>query len=143
MSDINLLATLDKHMLNSKTMQKGKTLEFHCLSCKSPVSFSIFELEKQPNICCSNCEKKYCFDDETLLRQLKKFEALCRQIRDSEEILGQAGVGVDVGSKQVTIPFKILLTRMSSHLDLSIGGVSLTIFFRFEPIHDISKVNSK
>lgn len=119
-------------------MQKGKTLEFHCLSCKSPIAFSIFEVEKHPDIACPHCEKKYQFNDETLLRQLKKFEALCRQIRESEEILGSSSVGIDVGSKQVKVPFKLLLTRMSSCLDLSIGGSPLTISFRFEPIHDIA-----
>lgn len=124
-------------------MQRGKTLEFHCLSCQSPVAFSIFEVEKHPDLCCSHCEKKYRFDDETLLRQLKKFEALCRQIRESEEILGSSSVGIDVGSKQIKVPFKLLLTRMSSCLDLSIGGHPLTISFRFEPIHDISEINSK
>jgi hypothetical protein len=124
-------------------MQKGKTLEFQCLSCQSPVPFSIFELEKHPDLSCPSCEKKYHFDDPTLLRQLQKFEALCRQIRESEEILGSSAVGIDVGSKQIKVPFKLLLTRMSSCLDLTIGGTPLTISFRFEPIHDISELNSK
>lgn len=119
-------------------MQKGKTLEFNCLSCKAPIAFSVFDVEKHPDICCAACHKKYLFDDETLLRQLKKFQMLCHQIRESEEILGSSSVGIDVGSKQIKVPFKLLLTRMSSCLDLSIGGSPLTISFRFEPIHDIS-----
>lgn len=123
-------------------MQRGNTLEFDCLACNAPVPFSIFEVEKEPSICCSSCQKKYCFDDATLLRQLKKFEALCRQIHESEEILGNAAIGIDVGSKQVKIPFKLLLTRMSSCLDLSIGDKSINISFRFEPLRDLPEIKS-
>lgn len=117
-------------------MQSGQTLEFECQECKHPIRFSIFEIEIAPEITCAHCSKNYSFDDLSLKRQLRKFEALCRQIRESEEILGQTAVGVDVGGKQVKIPFKLLLTRLSSCLDLSVGGKPLTIAFRFEPLKD-------
>lgn len=118
-------------------MQKGHTLQFKCLSCQSPVNFSIFTLDDDPNVHCSTCEKKYVFNDPTLIRQLKKFEALCLQIHDSEEILGAASVGVDVGEHHVKVPFKLLLTRLSSHLDLNMAGQKVSIFFRIEPVRDI------
>lgn len=118
-------------------MQRGHNLEFACQQCKTPVSFSIFEVENHPDVVCSHCQKSYRFEDEKLIRQLKKFEALCRQIRNSEEILGQTAVGIDVDGKQVKIPFKILLTRLSSCLDLTIGGQPFAISFRFEPLTDI------
>lgn len=119
-------------------MQKGHKLQFHCQSCKHPVSFSIFELDMQGSqLACSSCNKKYVLDDPILKRQLKKFEALCRQIHESEEILGNASIGVDVGEKHVKIPYKLLLTRLNSSMDLTIGGQPLSISFRIEPIHDI------
>lgn len=117
-------------------MQKGHTLQFQCLSCGAPVTFSIFDLDNQATIGCHRCEKKYAFTDSTLVRQLKKFEALCRQIQDSEEILGAASVGVDVGEHHVKVPYKLLLTRLSSSLDLNIGEQKFSIFFRIEPIKD-------
>lgn len=120
-------------------MQKGHHLEFECQNCKEPVKFSIFSLDKNPKLECSNCQSAYQLNDEVLLRQLKKFDALCSQIHDSQEILGQAAIGVDVGDKQVKIPFKLLLTRLSSCLDLSIGGKPCTISFRFEPLQDLPK----
>lgn len=117
-------------------MQKGHSLEFECQGCQQPVRFSIFDLDQHKPIQCEHCSKKYMLEDETLVRQLKKFEALCRQIRESEEILGNTAVGIQVGERNVKIPFKLLLTRMSSCLDLKIGNTPLTIAFRFEPIQD-------
>ena len=117
-------------------MQKGNTLHFHCPSCKTPVAFSIFDLDNQSNIECEGCAKKYAFTDPTLVRHMKKFEALCREIRNCEEILGNAHVGVDVGEHHVKVPYKLLLTRLSSCLDLNIAGQKVSIFFRIEPAKD-------
>ncbi len=117
-------------------MQKGKTLRLKCLGCEKELSFSIFELEQQGKVCCDQCGKVYAFEDPTLLRQLRKFEALCRQIRESDEILSMSHVGVDVGNQQVKIPYRLLLTRLNSQLELKIGEIPLTISFRLEPISD-------
>jgi len=114
-------------------MQKGHNLQFNCLCCGAPVRFSIFELDSQAVLNCEECQKKYAFNDPTLVRQVKKFEALCRQIHDSEEILGHASVGVDVGEHHVKVPYKLLLTRLSSSLDLNMNGSPISIAFRSEP----------
>lgn len=119
-------------------MQRGHSLEFECRQCQKNIKFSIFDVD-QKNITCQHCSKKYCFDDEVLIRQLKKFEALCRQIQESEEILGSAYIGVDAGDKSVKIPFKLLLTRLNSKLDLKLDKESLPISFRFEPLQDLPK----
>lgn len=119
-------------------MQKGHLLQFKCQSCTQPVHFSIFEIEQQgAPIKCEHCHKKYAFYDETLIRQLKKFEALCRQLIESEEILSNTSVGIDVGEHHVKIPYKILLTRLNSSLDLVIGDQPLSISFRIEPLKDL------
>lgn len=118
-------------------MQKGHLLQFHCLKCKQPLAFSVFELEHQtPIISCSHCEKKYTLNDETLKRQLRKFAALCSQLVESEEILSQTAVGVDIGEHHVKIPYKLLLTRLNSILNLKIGEESVSIIFRMEPLKD-------
>lgn len=102
---------------------------------------SVFELEKnQSKIGCPHCEKQYAFTDPTLIRQIKKFEALCRQIQESEEILGQTAVGIDVGDRHIKVPYKLLLTRLSSQLDLLIGGQPVAIRFRIEPAKDLPGV---
>lgn len=119
-------------------MQKGHLLEFACRTCNAPVHFSVFDLEKREGeIQCSECSLIYDFSDETLRRQLRKFENLCRQIQLSDEILSQASIGITVGGREVKIPFKILLTRLNSTLDLLIGDQPLTITFRIEPSTDL------
>lgn len=123
-------------------MKKRSQLQFSCQACEHPVIFSIFSLEScQTPLSCENCGKRYLFQDETLKRQLKKFEALCRQIIESEEILSQTAVGIDLGEHHVKIPFQLLLTRLSSTLDLMIGNQPLSISFRIEPLKDLPAGN--
>lgn len=129
-------------MQNTPSSQfKGHHLEFKCLSCNTPVAFSIFDLEASKPIPCTGCEKKYSFSDPTLVRQIKKFDALCRQIKESEEILGMSNVGVDVGEHHIKVPYKLLLTRLSTSLDLKLGDKSLSILFRMEPAKDTPPSN--
>jgi len=105
-----------------------------CIDCKESITFSILDLDASSHIVsCQNCSKKYALGEETLKRQLKKFAALCQQIQDSQEILGDASVAVDVAGQSVQIPFKLLLTRLKSVLNLSIGKTRLCIAFRVEP----------
>lgn len=119
-------------------MQRGPFLSFKCQSCEQSVLFSVLELNKQQGcVECKECHSAYAFADETLRRQLIKFEALCRQIADSEEILSQTSVGIHVAGQEVRIPYRILLTRLNSKLDLTLDGQKLTIEFRLEPCKDL------
>src|ERR1700722_3814205 len=111
-------------------MQKGHFLQFCCQSCQNPIQFSVFDLEKSEGIQCSECGFLYDFNDEVLRRQLRKFENLCRQIQLSEEILSNTSVGIYLGDREVKIPYKLLLTRLNSTLDLMVGDRPLTIIFR-------------
>jgi hypothetical protein len=118
-------------------MQKGHLLQFNCLKCKNPLKFSIFELDNHNGVIqCDHCEKKYALSDETLKRQLRKFAALCEQLVESEEILSQTAIGIDIGDRHVKIPYKLLLTRLNSTLDLKFGTETVSIVFRMEPLKD-------
>jgi hypothetical protein len=119
-------------------MQKGHLLQFDCQGCDQPVHFCLFEVEASDSaIVCPNCQKKYVLSDKTLKRQLAKFQALCWQIAESEEILGDTTVAVKVGEQEVMVPFKILLTRLTSHLNLKMGAEKRSIVFRMEPLRDL------
>lgn len=119
-------------------MQVGHKLQFHCQSCAEPVVFSVLDASHfNALIQCTSCGKKYAFDDETLLKHLKQFEALCRQIYASEEILGNTAIAIDVGSHHVKVPFNILLTRLSSVIELKMNGQKVVIAFRIEPLQDV------
>lgn len=120
-------------------MQKGHTLQFSCQSCQHPIQFSVFDLERSGEIKCQGCEILYDFTDESLQRQLRKFENLCRQIQLSEEILSHASIGIFIADREIKIPYKLLLTRLNSTLDLLLGDRPLTISFRIEPVADTPK----
>ena len=109
------------------------TFQLDCIECKDSVEFSIIDLDSDNAKSCTGCGKKYVLADDTLKRQLKKFAALCKQIQESQEILGDASVAVDVAGNQVQVPFKLLLTRLKSTLNLKIGDTKTQVTFRVEP----------
>lgn len=113
---------------------KGENLHFHCLECQQEVAFCL--LQKQPiDLLCSSCGTLYELKDETLLHQLQLFDSLCRQIHACQEILAVTEVGVRVGSQEVRIPYRLLLSRLNPCLKLQLNGLSLNISFRIEPGH--------
>lgn len=121
-------------------MQKGSTLTFDCLACKNQVAFSLWQLHKEEEgITCPACAALYALNDPALKRQIQKFEALCRQLVESEEILADTAIGVRLHGQEVLIPYRILLTRFSSILKLSMGDAILPITFRLEPAQDFSQ----
>lgn len=118
-------------------MIMGHKLQIHCQGCEGPILFSVLDEEDFSGVVpCPNCGKKYAFQDETLLRHLHQFEALCKQIHASSEILGGTAIAIDVGSHHVKVPFNILLTRLSSVIDLNVGGEKFSVSFRVEPLKD-------
>ena len=120
------------------SLNDAHTLEFKCQACSHPIAFSVLDAAKMSaTITCPSCEKSYAFGSQ-ILEHLKKFEALCQQIQDSKEIFGQAAIAIDVGSHHVKIPFQLLLTRLSSVLELDIGGEKTTIAFRVDTSKETS-----
>ena len=120
----------------------GHQLQFKCTACSKPVPFSVLKTEElNQTIICTSCQKKYIFSNK-LTQQLSHFEALCRQIHQSKDILGNAAVAIDVGPHHVKIPFQLLLTRLSSVMELDIGGEKTTIAFRVDTLHDLSPIDN-
>lgn len=107
------------------------TFQIDCLACKQPVLFALKDLNAL--VTCPECGKKYGLGEETLKRQLKLFAELCQQIQASEEILGNTSVAVEVGPHSVKVPFKLLLTRLKSTLDLQVQDTRLGVTFRVQP----------
>lgn len=119
-------------------MREESNLEFKCTECDHPVFFSVLDDQHlSKTIQCSHCEKQYLFGTQ-ILSQLKQFEALCKQIQQSKEILGQASIAIDVGPHHVKIPFQLLLTRLSSVLELNIGNEKTSISFRVDTLKGVS-----
>lgn len=117
------------------TLKKNQhNLEFLCRDCNSAVYFSVLDNQDlAKTLTCEKCKKKYVLGSQ-ILDQLKQFEALCKQIQLSKNIFGQAAIAIDVGPHQVKIPFQLLLTRLSSVLELNVGGENTTIAFRVDTL---------
>jgi hypothetical protein len=108
------------------------TFEFTCPKCHSTARFSLHDAKGEEFYCtCSGCSTAFGFPKE-LSAKIELFAGLCKQIKKSETILSEAAVAVDVGPHQVKVPFKLLLTRLRSTLDLMINNQKLTISYRTE-----------
>jgi hypothetical protein len=114
-------------------MKNANELELTCSKCQTLIPFSLSDLKKEKGVTlsCNHCSREYLFNDPTLQRQIEKFEALCHQLRDSEEILSDASIAVEVGEHRVDIPYKLLLSRLNSKLELNVGGTPTTLSFRW------------
>ncbi len=132
----DLWGMLVSQILN-QTAQHEDAISITCTSCKHQVHFPLKIIEEQlPCIAtCSQCNKKYGIESGTISRQLNLFIALCRQLKKSEEILSSASVAVSVGPHEVKVPFKLLLSRLRSTLDLDIGGTKVSFSYRTEPVN--------
>lgn len=115
--------------------QNGFSIEIHCTHCGTLVSIPYRPTAKLPWIArCSGCGKQFGIESSTIARQIKLFVGLCQQLKASEEILANAAIAVTVGSTEVKVPFRLLLTRLKSTLDLEIDGKKMTVSSRTEPL---------
>ena len=113
----------------------GFSIEIHCTHCGSLVSFPYRPTAKLPWITrCSGCNKQFGIESDTIARQIRLFVDLCQQLKASEEILANAAIAVTVGSTEVKIPFRLLLTRLKSTLVLDVGGKNIAVSSRTEPL---------
>ncbi len=116
-------------------MSDNGNIEFECVKdgCKQTIGFSLRPGQKDQEISCAACGNAYHLDQD-LLQKIKTFESLVKAVKDSRDILGHTSVGVTVDGKTVKIPYRLLLTRMTTMLDLKIGDQALTLRFRVEPL---------
>lgn len=112
-------------------MTDGQKIEFNCPeeNCGEPVRFNLGLLGRpNPEVLCSACGKTHCLSPEAV-EKLDLLRELISTLRKARPILGEAGVGVEVGGHQVVVPYYLLLTRMTSQLALKIEDNQL--IFRF------------
>ncbi len=118
-------------------MSEDGNIEFQCIKdgCKEAISFSLRQVEKDHAIRCASCKNEYQLD-RALVDKLKSFENLVDAVKSARDILSNTSVGVTVDKRTVKIPYRLLLTRMTTMLDLKIGDQSLTFRFRVEPLKE-------
>jgi hypothetical protein len=121
--------------LEALSVTEAFTIQVHCTHCNSLVSIPYHPTKKLPWIAkCPGCGKQFGIESPVIVRQVRLFVDLCRQIKESEEILANAAIAVTVGSTEVKIPFRLLLTRLKTSLSLSIEGKEVLVSSRIEPL---------
>ena len=118
-------------------MQKGHSLSFPCTACSEDVTFDLRSLQQGPiQLHCKGCKKPFVFEEGPLLVQIRKFLKLVEVLKDSEDILSMTSVAIRIGEKEVQIPYKLLLTRLTSNLEIEMEGKKVHLLFRSEPAKD-------
>ncbi len=112
-------------------MNEEQKIEFDCLAegCGEPVRFTLGLLEKEtPEVLCPSCGKAHLLSPEAV-EKLGLLRDLIAALKRARPILGDGGVGIEVGGHQVVVPYYLLLTRMTSELALKVADDRVT--FRF------------
>ncbi len=112
-------------------MTEEQKIEFDCPApgCGAPVSFTLGVLEAEsPEVLCPSCGKTYPLSPEAA-EKLGMLRDLIAALRKARPILGEGGVGIEVGGHKVVVPYYLLLTRMTSELALKVEDGA--IVFRF------------
>lgn len=116
---------------------KDGEIEFRCIKdhCGSLIPFSVKEIERSKKLTCPACHNDYVFNEE-LIAKIRKFDTLIRAVKDAEDILGSTNVGITVRGHEVLVPYRLMLTRLSTLLTLKIGSEELLFHFRVEPLKE-------
>lgn len=108
-------------------------IEFQCASCGRSIVFSVLEMAKG-RLTCPHCAKGYMFNEQ-LVDKIRRFENLLGAVREAKDLLGSANVGISLGGEEVKVPYRLLLTRLTSTLTLDVGGKQTHFRFRIEPLN--------
>lgn len=110
-------------------------IDFNCLNenCDNIVSFNMAEaINPDFQLVCPVCHRAFVLND-SLRRKFVKMQELIASLRDSEEILDNSSVAVDVPGGEVKVPYALLLTRLNSRISLEVDGRFIDFTLRVEP----------
>jgi len=110
-------------------------LDFRCLAedCEGVVKFNLADIaETEFQVVCPVCHRAYELD-ETLRDKLERMLDLIVAIRNSEDILGDSVVSVNVAGGSVRVPYALLLTRLNTLISLEVAGKKTDFHLWVEP----------
>lgn len=122
-------------MSSTGAIGSGATLDFCCKGqgCQGIIKFNLSDIvDPDFQAICPECHSSYELDDE-LRGKLKRMLELIIAIRNSEDILGDSVVSVNVAGGEVRIPYALLLTRLNTMITLDIGGEKTDFHLWVEP----------
>lgn len=110
-------------------------LDFCCQTaeCSGVVKFDLSEaVDPEFQAVCPVCHRAYALDD-TMRSKLQRMLELIVAIRNSEDILGDSVVSVNVAGGEVRIPYALLLSRLNTIITLEINGTKTDFHLWVEP----------
>ena len=122
-------------MSNENAIGNGAALDFCCKAsgCDGVIKFNLTDIvDPDFQAVCPACHTAYELDDE-LRDKLKRMLELIIAIRNSEDILGDSVVSVNVAGGEVRIPYALLLTRLNTIITLDIGDSKTDFHLWVEP----------
>ncbi len=123
-------------MTNGATALGAKAqIDFQCLDdgCDGVVKFNLSDVASRDfQAVCPKCHRTYALDSD-LKDKLVRMMNLVAAIRDSEDVLGDSNVSVNVAGGSVKIPYALLLTRLNTLITLKYGDRQVDFHLWIEP----------
>lgn len=115
--------------------QPKAKIDFRCLTeeCKGVVGFDLSELAGRDfQAVCPVCHRTYILD-APLRDKFERMMKLIEALRNSEDILGDSAVSVNVAGGEVRVPYALLLTRLNTLITLELEGKPTDFHLWVEP----------
>ena len=115
--------------------QAKAKIDFLCLTeeCTGVVEFNLAEIAQNDfQAVCPVCHRAYTLD-AALRDKLERMMKLIEALRNSEDILGDSVVSVNVAGGEVRVPYALLLTRLNTLITLNLGGKPTDFHLWVEP----------
>ena len=110
-------------------------IDFCCLQegCSGVVDFNLTQIAQNDfQAVCPVCHRAYTLDP-VLRGKLERMMKLIEAIRNSEDILGDSVVSVNVAGGEVRVPYALLLTRLNTLITLNLNGKQVDFHLWVEP----------
>lgn len=115
--------------------QPKARIDFCCFAegCTGVVEFDLREVAcKDFQAVCPVCGRSYALD-AVLRDKLERMMKLIEALRNSEDLLGDSAVSVNVAGGEVRVPYALLLTRLNTLITLDLGGTPTDFHLWVEP----------
>lgn len=109
-------------------------IDFECMDpeCAATVQCNLMQLEEaKGRVSCPGCHREYRFDRD-FRDKMRRFREMILAIRNAEDLLGEVTVGVTTAAGERRIPYRLLLTRLNTHISLGVGDRTVDFRFRVE-----------
>lgn len=118
--------------MNQENYSDANQIELSCVDCGQKIGFTLLSVGDDLRLKCPGCGREYAFTPE-LADKIKRFGKLLEAVHEARDILGQAAIGIKFKEEEVTVPYRLLLTRLNTLLRLRVDDREIVFRFRINP----------